>query len=357
MSRKGWTSPPSVSVVSGSDEFLRSREVRRAKEAAETTKRRVVTVDVGDVNGIEDIIMGSDMFVEPCLLVVPSASLRKKRGKAAAEEAADEAEASGWDEAAVELIAAHAAEKDTPVAILVVHAGDIGTTSFAAKIVKANPKIMHLSFTAPDVWEAGPYAEKFLMAEMVRREKIMSADVAHAIVSQVGTDLGQLSFEALKFSTYLDAVGGKEATVAIVRPLYSAFGPKEYTSLVTAVGNKNIQAVLREVKRLQEGPAGDVGIPALARSIGTTAVSWLQVSTLLDKNMTEAEIGERLAMKVGRIHHLALIARRWGTKGLVHLIRGLANADRGVFLGHIAPWVELECELIRACDPGSVSAR
>ena len=289
------------------------------------------------------------LFSEPLLVVVSSGTVRKSRKKGG-EDAPDK---SGWTEEDVTLVREHHEGGDNEVCLLILHEGEAGSSTFAGKLRDAcvtPKKVRVLDYAAPAPWDLEADAVKFLTAELGRRHKTISQDIAVAVIGVVGTDLGVLSQEALKYSTYLDAMSKPEGAVdvGVVRGLVAGFGAIEYRGLLDAIGSRSVKGVLRAVREVQDGPVGSRGVTAVARTVGTTSVGWLRVAALLDRGSSPDEVAAQLGWKPTRVQFQLPIIRRWGVEGCKDLVHRMAIVDRGSRLGHISPWVEFEVALVRA---------
>lgn len=335
--KRTWSNPPPVVVVSGTDDFLREREIQKAIAAAQSMGRRVERhIDNG--SDLSAVLSGSVMFSGSVLAVVQSDTVVKKP-----------TDKSLWAEPDVQLILEHHEAGDNSVCLLVVHDGEVSDSSLAGRILAAetgSKKLDQINYTAPKPWDVGDYAVKFLRSELKRTGKSVSDDLAEAIVQSVGTDLGILSHEVLKYSLYMDACHETELSVKAVRGLMAAFGATDTRRLVDAVGNRNLRQVSRALAEVREGPAAQAGVIVVCRTIGTTAVGWLQVAVLQERGMSESEITGRLDWKSGRYRMVAPIAQRWQTVGLTKLLKVLSKVDRDARHGSVAPWAQFESGLL-----------
>lgn len=335
--KRTWSNPPPVVIVSGTDDFLREREVQKAMAAAQSMGRRIERhIDNGsDLSGV---LSGSVMFSGSVLAVVQSDTVVKKP-----------TDKSLWTEPDVQLIMEHHESGDNSVCLLVVHDGEVSESSLAGRILgtETTKKLDQINYTAPKPWDVGDYAVKFLRSELKRTGKSVSDDLAEAIVQSVGTDLGILSHEALKYTLYMDACHETELSIKAVRGLMAAFGATDTRRLVEAVGNRNLKQVSRAMVEVREGPAAQAGVIVVCRTLGTTAVGWLQVAVLQERGLSESEITNRLEWKPGRYRMVAPIAQRWQAGGLTRLLKVLSKVDRDARHGSVAPWAQFESGLLQ----------
>lgn len=317
---KTWNDPDPVVVLSGSDKFLLHRELEKAKTAARKYQRAIFDLSVSD---LEDTINSQGFFGTPSLLLVSSDKL----------------------DTAPEFLLQH---RDKEQAVVVYHEGDVTATSLAGWVKKNLPNVTALDFVQPKPWELDDKASEFLIKEMKSLGCVMPEALAKGVIERVGTDYGMLSFEARKYSLYMKTLGVSECKPEHVVGLMASFGPGDYRSLISALEAHSLAKVLKAVQDLMNSPIADRGVISLARTVSSTAVSWLMVSSLLDRGLSEQEIAARLEMKPFRVSKIVPIVRRWKTNGLVSLIRGMAKADKSQRFGEMSPWTVLQVELSRA---------
>jgi len=122
---KGWAAPPPVMVVSGTQEFLRNREIQKATRAALASGRRVVHVGVGDGQMLSDLLSSAFIFSSETLAIVESAPVRKKSAKKKAEaEPSGEDVEGGWTEEDLELVLEHSKSSFSEISLVIHHDGE-----------------------------------------------------------------------------------------------------------------------------------------------------------------------------------------------------------------------------------------
>lgn len=348
---KGWANPPPVMVVSGTLDFLRHREIQKALRGAESSGRRIVRVPAGDGQALSDILSSGFIFTAETLAIVESAPVRKKSKKKAEPEPSGDDVDGGWTEEDLELVREHSKMSFSEVTLVIHHEGDLGAKSFAGLLAESLPKGRVLDFPAPKPWEQNEHALKFFTGELKRLGKSVDEPLAEAVVRQAGTDLGLLSFEALKISTLLDREGRPEVQQPDLVGLISNFGSDDWNALKDALGTKNAPKVVRTLVDLRNGPSG--GAVAKATSVLLNTVEqWLHAAALLESGVDEEMAASRLNMKLFPFkQNVQPHAKRWGRRSLDALYRGVVEVDGGIRRGHLNPWVELESVLLTACRP------
>lgn len=341
---RGWADPPPVMVVSGSWEYMRGRELRKAAMAARISGRRVMDIAAGDSQGLREALSGGFLFEDPLLVLVGSSVLKKRKGRGKGEEV------DSWSEEDLELVLTHGKEKSSDICLVVHHDGEAAGTTFAGKVAAAVPKNRHIVFETPKPWQMKSVAAQYLVEELKHRGKILSEALAAAVVNHVGTDFGLISFEALKISKYLDSVGRTEVVQEDLGGLVVNLGLEDWQALQDAVASKSVRAISRSCKELRNGPAGDAVVRACVRIEGALS-RWLHTRALLEEEGVEGDdAAPRVGVHVYR-HQKENVpaASRWSISALTSLINDLTEIERGAKRGHIDPWTWLESTLILAC--------
>ncbi len=333
----GWTSPPPVVLVAGSEWFFKRREVQKAIAAARANGRAVQNVDGSEEGALSDAI-DSAMFGGPTLAIVSSPA-----------------------KADLELLAKHSQRDDNTVAFLLYSEDTIKKNSALAKFAAELPKQHHIVFDQPDkAYKLEEYAIKFVVHEAHRFSISMDTDLAEALVSKCGTDLGLLHFELLKVSTYMAGMKeGPKVTAAHIKATLAVVGEAGMSPLSEAVGKASVRAVVREMDRLcREHPAPNASARTLAVCgwLGGQTTKWLHAAALHADGASESEASARLSMPPYVYKTFLLpITKRWGLTGLKRLLRLISDSENAAKTSHINPWIELEAGLVSACK-GVISA-
>jgi DNA polymerase III delta subunit len=321
----GWLKPPPVIAVSGAIEFLRIREIRKAQVAAKRKKRRIEHVRGDDTGEIEKLIAGTVFFSDKLMIFVTQPSKLKP-----------------------EFILAHHKSKDTS-AVLVLHYEDhLKNNTKFFKLLDSN-NIPHLTFASPKPWEVEGRAIKFVMSEAKRRKKVIPEDLARALVATCGDEYGFLSFEVLKLSTYLDALGETEVTRAHLRGLIAVLNEASVFPVVDALAAVNERALLRRMGAMERTHSGDPTMRVCA-VLATSVASWLQAVSAVRGGLDSASAAQAIGASPGRMDKVLLPAgKRWGEKEMRKLLKEIAQVERAVKTGRSHPWVLLQSRLAASC--------
>lgn len=325
-----WRDPPSVVVLSGSDEFLRQRQLREAVSISDEVGRSVEYVSGSDKDGLIATLSSTGVLFDDTALVVIEDDL---------------------DQLDADVILRHHERGSTAVCVVLHQVGAIKAKSPLAKIAAELPPRWVAKFEKPKPWDEVPHAVAFCASEARRLSLSLSSTLAEVLVAHVGTDLGMLAFELWKLRVLLGSEGVDEVTSAHVRSTLGAFaeiGPKP---VVDALEMRDVRALVPALANLRRTHASDVGSAVLKTCgfVGHSATTWLHVAALSREGRSPEEISERVGMHVFVLRKNALpAARRWGAGRLVHLVKSLVRVSRAVKGGHVNPWVELECALLRS---------
>lgn len=342
---------PPVIVVSGGVEFIRVRLVQRIVQDAKKCGRRVVSISAGDETALCELFSGGFLFADATLAVIESAQQRKRVAAKSKKKDTSSENTSGWSEEALAMVIDHAKDgESSDIALVIHHDGEAGPNTFAGQVAEVLPKAMHKVAATPKPWEEKGYATKFLMTELRNRGKSIPEPLAEQVVRKVGTDVGLLSFEALKFSTSLDVDGRSEVTPQDAVALMAAFGAEDWEMLKSALAARNVKLVVRTWNDIRNGPGGEAVQKAIS-ILTSTIVKWVHAAALHEAGVPPDDAAARVGMHPYSYKTTILpAALRWGRTPLEDLLRSVVEV--GVRKGHINPWVALESALIQACGSG-----
>ena len=340
---RGWDRPYPVMVLAGTDEFMRDRELSRARRAASVTGRRFIRLSEGDGEGLRAALSAAFIVSDPCILILES-GLPRRRGQSGS-----------WTDGDAALVVEHHTGDDpSDIAMVVVHAGDIPTDGFVRTVVDATGKKKVLSWEAPKPWEAKEASVKFLKAEVSRLGFRIADDVAGLSIKLSGTDRWLLTQEASKFAAMLRADGRDDVTRADVVALAAPFASEYRDDLVAAIAAGNAGAVVRALTVARSGAEGESPVAACGH-VARTVSKWLHAASVLASGtrVSDEDIASRIGVKAYTLKTSILPpARRWGVASLTTLLRGVVAAERGAKQGRSNPWVMFEAALLRHCGVG-----
>lgn len=352
-----WTTPPALVLLSGTDDFLRQRDLQKAIQAAQVVNRMVVRVPYGDATRLREFMSTGAVFAQAWLIIVDGAP-SKKRGDDGDEAATDDAEGAGaWSADDVAYLADHATNGDPDEYAVVVHQPSEATLkTFAGRIQAAVPRAHHVQRESPKPWKEQEYAVEFLLQELKQHGKTLSPKIAEALIGKVGTDLGVLSFEALKASKYVDAeqTGRTEVVVADIRETMAKLGDDDWSPLIEAVSAADVRRITLVMADIRNGPLHARGAIPAGTVLSGTILRWLRAAAIVASGASPKEAAERLGLR-GRNPEWTFNnqylgpTKRWGVKHLRSLFREVMRLERTAKNGAIDPWIGLETGLIRCC--------
>lgn len=330
-----WKNPPPVVILSGTEDFLRQRELREAISVADSVGRSVEYLKGGENEELLRIIASTGVLFEEDVLVVIEDDL---------------------DELNEEILLRHHEFGSESVCVVIHHPGAIKAKSKVAKIAEDLPPRLVAKFEKPKPWEEMEHASTFCVRESARRGVKMSTALAEALVRHVGVDLGMLSFEVMKLRELLDAQDTDEVTAAHLKSTVGAFteiGPKP---IVDALEMRDVGALGQALANMRRTHASDVGSATLRTVgfVGHSATTWLHAAALSRSGRSPEEVAEKLGQHLFVVRKTSLpAARRWGEGRLTRLLKSLVRVSNAVKGGHVNPWVELECALFRSLSDAS----
>jgi hypothetical protein len=328
---KSWANPHPLMFVGGSEDYLVSREVGRARAAARTFGRRVVRAS--SASEARDAADESDTFGQPVLLLVEGATTLP-----------------------MAVVEEFATRTDNAATLVVVHEGEVNPDKFPCPPVLP---LYRLVFNRPaSRKDRESAARKFVGEEVARAKMTVPEQVVEALVSLVGDDLGMLAQEVLKATTLARA---RNLTVLDAKLFGSVLRPAAEVDLrpvTAALAVRDAVGLTKSLHRLRtasEG-SGDPLMLVLKAKGGPAdqALAWLQVAHLLDSGVTVEEISSRLSAPKWVVEKdLVPVAKRWGVAALSRLVADLARAEGAVLRGAPSPWNVLVSSLLIACAPAN----
>lgn len=331
---KSWANPHPLMFVGGSEDYLVAREVGRARAAAHAFGRRVVRAT--SASEVRDAADEADTFGQPVLLLVEGASTLP-----------------------VAVVEEFAARTDNAATLVVVHVGEVNPDKFPCPPVLP---LYRLVFNRPaSRKDREGAARKFVIEEVARAKMTTTSQVAEALVSLVGDDLGTLSHEVLKATTLARARGVTVLDAKLFGSVLRPAADVDLRPVTAALAARDAVGLTKSLYRLRtasEG-SGDPLMLVLKAKGGPAdqALAWLQVAGLLDSGATVEEISSRLSAPKWAVEKdLVPAAKRWGTSALSRLVADLARAEGAVLRGSPSPWNTLVASLLLACSPVSCVA-
>lgn len=320
-----WENPPPVVVLSGDDDFLRSRELKEAVSVSDAIGRSVEYLDGADHDGLSTLLSSSGVFFKEDLLVVVESPEKVDSN----------------------IVLRHFNSGQSDVVVVLHKKGVLKKKekSGLATVVASIPDRFVARFEKPKPWEEEDRAVGFCLQESRKNKIELSERLALALVRNVGKDLGILSFEIAKLARYLQASGDREVSVDHIKKTLGAFsdlGPKPIVDALEKFDRKKTAKAFANMRRTHAGALSGATLKATA-FISNAATRWLHVASLLKEGAELQEIATRVGVHPFVVRNSLLpVAKRWGKDRLVQLIRSVALVERSVRSGYAHPWVYLE---------------
>jgi DNA polymerase III delta subunit len=191
-----------------------------------------------------------------------------------------------------------------------------------------------------------------VVSEAGSRGKVISDRLATALVDRVGTDLGRLSYEVLKFCTYLDSTDETEVQPQHLRGTLIEVGEVNFIRLFEALQTGSEASLIRIFERLKldMGDTNDVRTLKISTTLSNQVALWLHALSLEKDGADINEACQRMKVTPYRYEKILLpIARRWGKENLINLIGKLSDAYKMAKGNRIDAWTWFESTLIGAC--------
>jgi|TARA_R110000824_G_scaffold48399_15_gene136729 DNA polymerase III delta subunit len=324
--KRGWSNPPPVVVVGGTEPYLRDREIRKAVQASVSLGRDVVELNSG-AEAMQTVSYAST-FGMPTLVVVPASEMK------------------------AEDIIKHTAKKDTSVTLLLTVAGEINDKKIPA--VAPVHGAHRISFSQPKTRKAQARAATIFAQKeadsLMKSKDVLPLRLAEALVKVVGTDLGLVYHEVLKVCTLAQARGISPLTPDLMKATLYRPGGVVLDPVREALAASNPIAMMKALDRLKAGVSDPVMLLLRAKGApGKLATLWLQVCSLLERGASEEEISHRLNIPIWAVKTEVATAQRWGSKRLSKLVVSLSDVEGGVFIGAPSPWVACVIALVGSC--------
>jgi DNA polymerase III delta subunit len=324
-----WKNPPPAVVIGGTEGFLVGREIRKAVLVTELSGRRVVRAE-SDAEAVDAMTM-ADTFGDACLILIP------------------------LSEVSVETIREIKGNQPHKTGLLIHHDGALNENSHPALTeVHAGFQVKHN--TPKSKKDQEKLAVRFARAEadsLMGEKKALEQNLAEALVKNVGTDLGVLSFEIAKMAAMARSEGSTSITLAHIRALIRGSSEIDMESVRVAMKARDPAKMAAALNRIRRNAPEDP-VMLLLRARGgpaDIALTWLRAALLLEKGASVEEVASRIGVPEWATKRDVVPAvQRWGAPALRDLVSRLSWVDRGVLLGSPSPWVSCESALLIGCS-------
>ncbi len=198
------------------------------------------------------------------------------------------------------------------------------------------------------------YAVEFLVEEFGSHRDMISTpprSLLESMVKTVGADLGTLAFEVDKAVSLAVAEGRDTIDPSHIKRVIRPSNHFDMTPIRESLAKRKTKSLLESLGRAYKYSVSDPTMMLLRGKggPGDLAITWLQSSLCLDKGGSADKISDLTGTPVWAVVRDTIPAvRLWGTDNLRHLVRSLAEVDRGYLLGAPSPRTALESALVRS---------
>ena len=241
-------------------------------------------------------------------------------------------------------------EEDSVVLLLYLEEDPKGNTKFG-KFLPALGK-SHQNFERPDKpWKQETAAEDFCVKEVVRLGFTIKPPLAKAVVSAVGTDLGVLSFEIFKMTVLAEVEGVKEITPQIAKGCLAGIMEGGVSLALDALSYRDPGKMGKALLRIEKSYKDPVML--VCRAVESRAYSWLPVVKAREAGLNLKDAAEQSGMNAW-FYETKLYPQtvNWTTGDIIGLVGAMAESERALLNGAVAPWVFLKSKLLTACRRG-----
>jgi len=327
MKRLSWKNPPIVTVVSGTEPFMRSRVLLGAKAGANMTGRTVDRVDGKDSTAVATLLAESGGFFD-------------SGGKLLIVDNPEKLDAG--------IVLDHIEEGDDETVIVLHCAG--APKGAVEKILPKIPKQAHLKFDAPPPWKAQEHAIAFCVSEAKRYGCKLDSKVAATLIVLVGASLAILATEIEKLCRYAKAKGSTTPSVDHLAATAVRLTEADRFTVSSALARRDPRSLMRALATVERSTAGDPTLPVCG-IVAKIATGWLHAALVRESGVNDPEdIASTVGIHPFRFKKEVLpVLARWPSRDLLALLRGVAKSQRAVRSGDVSPWVGLLCALENAC--------
>lgn len=320
-----WKDPAPLSIISGGQPYLCRREKDNALAGARATDRRIVQIPAANIDDIEEIVLTPSVFtIEEVLLIVEGAEKLPR----------------------VDLLLAHHEAGENEIAVVLLFKGNVPKKDPFKDLPSSIPRF---EFPLPKPWDVEKEAVSFIVSEAERHGLRMARKQAAIYTALVGTNYGVLSLEVLKAATLAKAEGSQSIERTHVGRTIALVFNEDAFPIVKSLAAKDVKTVLRQLKFIHDSSGQDPTMK-ICGLLGTMVRGWLSAVSLLSGGYSPDEAAQRLSIHPYRFkQEFVPVSRKWKTKALADLLRGIASVERGVKTGRANPWIELNSLISRAC--------
>jgi len=243
----------------------------------------------------------------------------------------------GIDQDCYDLLLRHKNSPFQGVVVLVVVKENVRKDTLLGRLSANIGQKKHRRFDPVPPHKQFDTASDFLTKEIRESGLKVSGRVCRKIVSDVGTDLGFLSFQSWKLINLAKQEGLPEIGEDLAERISLQAFEAPMFPMIEAIGFKQPVRCLKEMWKIQKTHLS----PAIkiCRFVGSFLVKWGAT-----KNLVEREVPEKDAVKLLAVSNwyyqnkLCRISANWTHEELAKLASICSETEEAVFSGQIDPW-------------------
>lgn len=189
-------------------------------------------------------------------------------------------------------------------------------------------------------WCAG-----FIVDVLKKEDLTIKEDLAKAIVLRVGTDVGYLYRECMK---YKYACQTKEVQPKEVAGVMSILGEEDGTKIIDALKSLDVRAVIKSMDDLQRTRKDDPTMSFVSGLLTYNLCMWFDIACLVEQGKEAKSIAESLKLNffVVEKYHLPFV-KKISLKKISELIKLANDCEYSVLSGERDTWTRLKCGFIK----------
>jgi DNA polymerase III delta subunit len=219
----------------------------------------------------------------------------------------------------------------------------------AGGVLDGFPPAQTKTFPLPPFYKLDEYAADYARECAKARGVDLPDALARAMVKRVGNDLGVVSYEVDKAAHLARAMGVPVIEPAHLKGTIAPLTELDGTTVVDAIGTKDLTAMTDELYRYKSSKKGDPTVELCGLVLTPAVFRWLQAATLHARGWSLSAASGRVGMSPWYWEKKVIPpSMKWGIHGCRRLLSSISKAQSSVFDGHIRPWVVLESGIIMA---------
>lgn len=189
------------------------------------------------------------------------------------------------------------------------------------------------------------WCAKFVSDYVSKHGKKIAPDLCKAIVSKVGTDLGVLRFEVLK---YVMSSSEEEITARSVAGNLADLSGPESSELIDSIISRDPRKFLKVCSKIEKSSSTDQTMAVCNGLLFYTLRQLFDVGVLLGEKYTIEQVSNDLGKNPWLVQNiLKPQVDSLGLERIILLIESLYNSEDSVLKGSRNPWEKFKSEILK----------